>query len=62
MQRKCENLVNNKTQNKIVSTAEEEEHNENEEEEKESCSLSLSEKDELINGLKDLYNASDKIE
>ena len=48
LQRKCENLVNNKKQNKIVSTAEEEEHNENEEEEKESCSLSLSEKDELI--------------
>jgi hypothetical protein len=48
----CENLINNKKQTKNIHTAGVDE----------PWSLSLSEKNELINGLKDLFTASDRIE
>ncbi|CAF4886248.1 unnamed protein product, partial [Rotaria socialis] len=48
----CENILKNKREKKIAKATEEEE----------SGPLNLFEKDELINGLKDLYHASDKSE
>ncbi len=52
LQSMCDNLINNKKQKKNIHT----------EGEDEPWSLSLSEKTELINGLKDLYTASDRME
>ena len=52
LQSMCEDFTNNGKQTSNVDLADQ----------KEPWVLSLSEKDELLNGLKDLYNASDRIE
>ena len=52
LQSMCENVINNKKHTKNINPTEDQE----------PWVLSLPEKNELINGLKDLYDASDKVE